>query len=362
MIMTLYRKLDRTRVQFDFLEFTEGVSDFAPEIADLGGRIIKYDWRFHRKNPLRGIQRLAALLKREGPFQAVHSHILFASGTVMISARTAGVPVRITHSHNTSDIVSPSLPRRLYHSVARAAIDRHATHFVACGEAAARYLFSPRRNVTIIPNTVDTSTYYPASSGDARAMREALGFPRSGLLLISVARLERVKNHEFMIKLAEVLATRQLQFRMLFAGAGSLASEIRRSIDAKKLHGHVELLGPRADVADLLKASDVLIMPSLFEGLPVVLVEAQASGLPCLVSSTVTQEADLGLGLLKYLSIDRVHDWVDALEQIDTSRLPASSIESHLEQRGYSTVGALAQLLALYMPNAEAQIVEGNGD
>lgn len=139
-----------------------------------------------------------------------------------------------------------------------------------------------------------------------------------------------------------------MEFEMLFAGTGSLREHLEHEIDARGLLGSVRLLGMRNDVDRLLQSADFLLMPSHFEGLPVVLVEAQAVGVPCLVSDRVTRESDLGLGLLRFLSIDDATEWADALEAgSPTPRSPAEVAEA-FDASGYSPQRALARLLPLY--------------
>ena len=159
-----------------------------------------------------------------------------------------------------------------------------------------------------------------------------------------------MKNHEFLVDVAKILEDRGVAFQMLFVGDGSLRDELEARVDMLELTGHVRFLGVREDVADILRQSDVLVMPSHHEGLPVALVEAQATGLPCLVSESVTSDADLGLGLLHFISIDNASSWADALVEGMPKRKESSKINAAFEARGYNVEGALHELLALYRP------------
>lgn len=350
MLMTLYRSLDKTRLQFDFLEFSDDESDFAQEILDMGGRILKYPWSQKSSGFGRTVRSLASFLREHGPYAAVHSHILFANGAVMVAARKAGVPVRVAHSHSTSGTVNPGLTRRFYHAASRVAIQWGATTLVACGEEAGHYLFGSRQRdqVIVIPNAVDTHRYCPVTPPERGRLRRELGLREDGLVLAAVARLELVKNHEFLVELASELQTRGVEFEMLFVGTGSLKEYLEHEIDARGLGRSVRMLGLRTDVERVLQSADALLMPSHFEGLPVVLVESQAVGLPCLVSDRVTQEADLGLGLLRYLPIDEPGYWADVLEAGFPPRPTAAEIAEGFEASGYSAQQALARLLPLY--------------
>lgn len=350
MLMTLYRSLDKARLQFDFLEFRDDESDFAQEILDMGGRILKYPWSQKSNGFGRTVRSLASFMRAHGPYAAVHGHILFANGAVMAAARKAGVPARIAHSHNTSDVVNPGLTRRLYHAASRVAIRWGATALVACGDDAGRYLFGDRQldKVVVIPNAVDTQRYCPVTPPERHRLRRELGLRQDGLVLVAVARLELVKNHEFLVELASELQARGVDVEMLFVGTGSLREHLEHEIDARGLGSSVRMLGLRTDVERVLQSADALLMPSHFEGLPVVLVESQAVGLPCLVSDRVTQEADLGLGLLRFLPIDSVVDWADVLPEGLPAPQSAADIAQAYDASGYSPEQTLSRLLPLY--------------
>ncbi|MGF2948864.1 glycosyltransferase [Microbacterium alcoholitolerans] len=348
MLMSLYRGLDKTKTQFDFLEFTHGATDFSGEIQELGGRILKCKWT-QIPSHFRSTQKaVAQLIRDEGPYAAVHSHTLFASGAVLNAARVAGVPVRIAHAHNTSD-VGTGVAKQLYRAAARWLIRRNATARVACSPDAGRYLFGPRffaNDGVIVPNSVDLKRFRP----QAPATRERREPTTKKVTLVSVARFEPVKNHHFLVELAEELRAREVEFVMKFVGHGSLQSAITAEIDERDLGDRVEMLGLRSDVEEILRGSDALLMPSLWEGLPVTLVEAQATGLPCLVSEAVTRDADLGLGLLNYLPIDSVSAWAGAIEAGFRHRPTASEIQDALGARGYTVEASLDKLLPLYTP------------
>lgn len=349
MLMSLYRGVDRAKTQFDFLEFTDGASDFSAEIEELGGRILKCKWSQSPSQFLSTQKAVADLLRDEGPYTAVHSHTLFASGAVLNAARAAGVPVRIAHAHNTSD-AGTGLAERSYRAAARWLIQRNATARVACSPDAGRYLFGHAfvdNGGIVVPNSVDLERFRPRVS--------ATGEPRDSIkkkvTFVSVARFEPVKNHWFLMELADELRARDVGFTMKFVGQGLLQPTIAAEIAEKDLGNWIEMLGLRSDVEEILRDSDALLMPSLWEGLPVTLVEAQATGLPCLVSEAVTRDADLGLGLLEFLPIDSVSAWADAIEAGFPPRPTSAEIQDALSARGYTVAASLEKLIPLYTPS-----------
>ena len=350
MLMTLHRALDRETYQFDYLEFSPDESHYSGEIRALGGRLLKCDWS---QSPLaigNTVRELSAIIQREGPFEAIHSHVLLASGTVLFAAKLADVNVRVAHSHSTRTS-NQGAHVDLYAIAARALIARSATRLAACSIDAGYYLFGPRafnRSGVVIPNAVDTSCFTPPSQRERVAAREALGLAKSRLTLVSIARLEPVKNHEFLIEVANALESRGVDFDMLFVGDGQLRPALEAAIATHNLQHRIRLLGVREDVDVVLRAADALLLPSFFEGLPVSLVEAQATGVTCLVSDRVTRDADFGLDLLRYLPIDDPGIWADSIASAGHHRLSAADTASALERKGYGVESALDKMLALY--------------
>lgn len=350
MLMTLYRVLDRSSWQFDFLEFSEDVSEYTSEIESLGGRVLKCRWSQHPVRLRRTIRELETLIVTEGPpYLAVHSHVMYASGTVLAAAARAGVSIRVAHSHSTN-AGGPSIAGRAYRRVAGFLVKRYATGIAACSSDAGQHFFGPdfQARGVIVPNAVDATRFVPGSADQKSSIRQLLGLSQSSLVLVSVARFEPVKNHQFLIRLASLLSERGIDYEMLLVGDGRLREEVEGEIIARSLGARVCVLGLRADVEAILRASDMFLMPSLHEGLPVALVEAQASGVTCLVSDRVSREADLGLGLVRFLPIDDPTGWADSIESGAKVHLRPEDIARALDEQGYGPQAALERLLSLY--------------
>ena len=348
MLMSTYRYLKRDQLQFDFLEFEPSTSDYAAEIESLGGRIIKTDWSRHPRGWYSAYQGLVRLLTERDRYLAVHSHVLFASSVALLAARRASVPIRIAHSHTTSD-GSHTISRQIYRFVSRAVIQRIATKFVACSADAGHFLFGRRwfdDHGVVIRNAVDTKVFRPPIQYDYAlgSVGGHVGRPS----LICVARLEAVKNHAFLLDLAECLRDRGKGFSMLFVGEGSLHEQLSYEISHRGLQGLVRMLGKREDVSDMMRVADFLLLPSHYEGLPVSLVEAQASGLACLISDNVTSEVDLGLGLVQWLSTSDVGLWADAIDAGASSTPSGLEVGDALSAAGYSVEDSVHAFQDLY--------------
>ena len=340
--MNIYRELDRSRIQFDFVYFTGDRCDFDEEIESLGGHI-------HRIEAPSTLGRFFALyrLLRGGGWKILHSHTLLSSSLHVTAARLAGVPVRITHSHNTQDDNGGSRVGRAYQRLAKRVIGWGSTQYVACGQAAAQYLFPGRKNVLVVPNGIDIDKFENASG---EGVRDGLGISARHLVVLQVARFMPVKNHAFSIRIAEAMRRAGIDFRMLLVGTGRKKSEIEKLVADSNLEQHVHFMGLRSDIPDLMTAADVMFLPSHYEGFGVVLVEAQAAGLPSVASNGVPQEADVGLGLVRFVALDAGDDeWIEALQAAARVRVPDKKTRQEvLERAGFSSAAGARLLEGVY--------------
>jgi glycosyltransferase involved in cell wall biosynthesis len=260
-------------------------------------------WRC-RLHPLPSFPRRFSQLLRAGRFEAVHSHVHLASGWLLWLARRSGVPVRVAHGHTTRDGHRPTLTRRLYRRLSRRLVLRHATAGVAASSDCAKALFGSGWTVDprfrVIHNGVDLSRF--SGDVDRREVRSSLGFTPDAVVVGQVGRFHRVKNHVFSVRVAAELARRDPRVRFLFVGEGPLRGATERQAADLGIGARCVFVGGAGvDVPRLLiGAMDLVICPSLWEGLPVSLVEAQAAALPVLASSEVTREVaavpDIGRG------------------------------------------------------------------
>jgi len=348
LIMNLYRKLDRTRVRFDFLTCREGAFD--DEIVRLGGKIHRVPW-ITDAGPVGYARALDRFFAEEGRnYPIVHAHMDRMSGWVLRAARRAGVPVRIAHSHNTRSEGGPL--ERLYKWASGRLIAGSATDRFACSEAAADWLFGVRSaEARLIRNAIDCAAY-AFDPEVRRAMRAELDLKPGQLAVCHIGRFSPQKNHAFLIDLFARLAAERPDAALMLAGDGPLKADIVRRIEAAGLGGRIRLLGVRGDIPRLLAAMDVMVFPSLHEGLPVALIEAQAAGLPCVISDRITAEADIGIGLVTRLPLEAPAErWLRAIERGAAGAESGLSRRMAAEQahrRGWDIAGVAAELADYY--------------
>lgn len=342
MLMNFYREIDKTKYQFDFVYFTNDRCDYDEEIESLGARII----RINQSNCIKRFFSLFKILWK-GDWKIVHSHTLFSSGMHLLAAKLAQVPMLLAHSHSTSDANSSSAAGRLYQRCMRWLLSWAPTNYIACGKAAAEYLFPDQTDVTIIPNAIDIKKFINVQD---TIIREKLDIDENKLIIIQVGRLMPVKNHIYSVKIAAALRDSGVDFMMLFVGTGPEQQSVETLVNQYKLENQVRLLGLREDIPELMAVADVMLMPSLHEGFPVVLVESQAAGLPAVIANTISSEVDLGIGLVSFVELDLPpKEWAIKIQNV--AKITKVSVETRLKtlvDQGFSAQAGAELLMAVY--------------
>jgi glycosyltransferase involved in cell wall biosynthesis len=304
-LVNVLRHINRREFHLDFLVQTTRPQSYDDEIRKLGSKIIPC---LGASRPWVFASNFKRILREHGPYDIVHSHIHHYSGYVLRLASRFGVPSRIAHSHMDFSPcrVKPGLYRQMYLALAKHWINEYATDGLSCSRPAAADLFGPDwcadPRWRILYYGID---FTPYQFGRTRnTVRRELNIPEDAFVVGHVGRFVEQKNHTFIVQVAAELARYEPGIRLLLVGAGPLGSQIRQQVIDNGLADRVIFTGGRPDVPRLmLNAMDVFLLPSLFEGLPLVLTEAQAAGLPCIISDIISTEADLVKPLVRRLSL-----------------------------------------------------------
>jgi len=283
MIMNYYRHMDRSRVQFDFLVHRDFRADYDDEIEALGGRI----YRISRQNPWSRsyLGELDRFFQGHPEYQIVHVHQDCLSSVALKAAKKNGVPVRIGHSHSSSQDKNLKYPIKLFY---KRFIPAYATLLFACGREAGEWMFdgAPFR---VLNNAIDTRAY--TFDPDKRSwIRQTLGIGVDAFVVGHVGRFHAVKNHSFLLEVFRQLHHRNPNSVLLLVGDGDLREQMEKKAEAMGIFDAVVFTGIRSDVPDLMQAMDCFVFPSLYEGIGIVVLEAQAAGLTCVVSDSVPAE------------------------------------------------------------------------
>ena len=311
MIMNLYRNIDRNKVQFDFLVHTAEKAAYDDEILALGGRIYHIG-TFTGVNALSYYRACNRFFDEHEEFAVVHGHIGSSSAFYLTAAKRHGV-FTIAHSHNTRSHAYS------LHSMAYSVFS-YPTRYIAdylfgCSTKAGIDRFGRAKVNTpkyeTIPNAINAADY-TFSAVLRKRMRDKLGLSDE-LVVGHVGRFSPQKNHPFLLEVFAALTEREPNAVLLLVGDGMDMVKIRAKAEAMELSQKVRFLGVRSDVPALMQAMDVFVMPSLFEGLPVTLIEAQAAGLPCVISDVISKESIITDLVSSIKLTDSPGEWADAI-------------------------------------------------
>ena len=341
MLMNYYRNIDRNKIQFDFLTHREFEADYDREIKELGGHI----YHLPRLNPFYPdyLKQLDQFFKEHREYKIVHSHLDCMAGIPLKYAKKNGVPVRIAHAHSSNQTRDKKYCLKLCfkHNIAR-----YATHLFACGKEAGRWMFRTD-NFQILNNAIDAETYV-YNSGVRDKMRKKLGIDRDTFVFGHVGRFTTEKNHLFLIDVFAEIAKRQNDSRLLLVGDGELQGAVKKKCYSAGLDDKIIFAGVREDVPELLQAMDVFLFPSLFEGLGIAVIEAQAAGLPCLISEGVPLECEKTEGLVYQLKLESGADcWAEKALQC-THKKRSNTLEQ-IRKSGFDIKEAAIKLQEFYL-------------
>ncbi len=321
MIMNLYRSIDRTKIQFDFVVHKSQRGSFDDEIESLGGKIYKCP-EFNMKTYFKYKKWWNEFFIENPNYKIIHSHIRSCASIYISIAKKHGLKT-IIHSHSTSNgrgvkaFVKKILQMPLRHC---------CDYYFGCSKEAGKWLFGKKiiksNNFYVLNNAIDVSRFNNFAKREE--VRKSLNIKNSDLVIGTVGRINTPKNPDFIIDIIKMLQKKINDFVFLWVGDGELREHIQKRIDDEELNSHIIMVGIREDVESLMAAMDLFILPSLWEGLPVVVVEAQASGLPCIISDNITREVAIS-DLVSYVPLSAGAEfWSDIIISMDIIRKDVS--------------------------------------
>lgn len=357
MIMNYYRHVDRTKVQFDFLLHRQERGFFDDEIESLGGKIYRMPPIFP-KNYFKYKKKLNLFFDEHPDYKIVHSHLNALSSIILSIAKNKNIPCRIAHSHlavessilknifkKTTDI--KATVKDSIQSLIRGKVAKVATHYFACGEKAGDWLYGKKNKdkVVIINNAINASLFIFNTSKEEK-IKEEFGL-KNKKVIGHVGRFNEQKNHFFLIKIFNEIYKKDNNCVLLLVGIGNLEDKIKQEVKRLNIDKNVHFLGLKNNIPELLQGFDLFLLPSLYEGLPVTLIEAQASGLKVITSTTVTKEADI-TGLVTYLDLESPEsDWAESvLANIDYDR---KDTLNQIKKGGYDIYENAKNLQSFYL-------------
>lgn len=339
MLMNYYRHIDRNKVQFDFLVHRQEHFDYDDEIEELGGKI----YRLPRLNPWSHsyIKALRAFFYEHTEYKIVHSHIDCMSAIPLKEARRAGIPIRIAHSHSSNQDKNFKYYLKLYY---KSKISNYATNLFACSIEAGEWMFG-KHSFSVLANAINSEQYI--YNEDKRyKVREELGL-RDTLVIGHVGRFSEVKNHTFLVDIFNEIYKKNKAVKLLLVGDGQKFLETKEKVRRLQLTNAVVFTGIRTDVTDVLQAMDVFVLPSLYEGLPVTMIEAQASGLPCVISDKVPIECKKTDLVYQIGLNESVEEWVENI--LKASKMERKDTSCDIIRAGFDIRENAKQLQNFYL-------------
>ncbi len=356
-IMNLYRHMDRTKVQFDFLQgYHDGPLHFEDEIQSMGGTIYRVLVP-QRDSLIRSRTCLPRFFQSHPEIAGVHMHANFSYALPLKYAQRAGIGLRILHSHNIEEYQHREDPLRalLWDMRGRAIardIDRCPTHYFACSDLAANFMF-PGKPYTWVRNGIDTARF-AFDAATRERLRHELGFADHTSVIGFCGGLRPQKNPLFLLEVFERYHAINPDSALILVGEGILRDDIERRIADGELDGCVRLLGQRTDIAELYQAMDAFVLPSVAEGLGIVYIEAQCAGLPCLGSAAVVPESARVCELMSFERLENGPEaWAERLDNMISHAAERRDRSAEVKTAGYEMSDVTAQLQKFYMRNGK---------
>ena len=311
-VMNYYKHIDRSKIQFDFICDNDSTNIPYEEIEKLGGKVIlipPYQKIFKYHNELKKVL-------KDGNYRIVHSHINTLSVFSLFAAKCAKVPVRIAHSHSTTN--KKEWKKNLIKIILRPLSKMFATNYMSCTEHAGRWMFGDKEydkgNVFVLNNAIDIEKF-KFDENLRKQKRKELRIDDENVIIGNVGRFVEQKNHRFIINLFKEINNVNDRVKLLLIGQGPLLNEIKMNVKKLGLENKVIFAGQRDDINELYQVMDLFIFPSLYEGLGMAVIEAQVNGIPCIVSTEVPEVTKI-TDSINYISLDEtIKVWVDKINE-----------------------------------------------
>lgn len=348
-VFNYYRKIDREQVQFDFYYDSDSSVEPPKELIDMGARFIKlppYQKLFQYINALRNELRI-------NKYTIVHSHLNTLSIFPLFAAYMEKVPVRIAHNHSVPG--GREYKRNLLKYIFRMGAKIFPTDYFACSEKAGKWMFGNKTydsgKVVLIKNAIDYDVF-SKNENNRKEIREKLNF-KNATVIGHVGRLTSAKNHTFLLKVFAKYKEIDEDAKLLLVGEGELRNQIEDEIIRLNLGNCCILVGKQNDTSLYYSGMDVMVMPSIFEGLGLAAIEAQACQLPIVVSDAIPSEAVITTGVTSLSLKDSIDSWVEAIQE--SLKKNISFIDEYDE---YNIDNASEKLLDWYINRYNEEINE----
>lgn len=311
-IVNYTNRLDKSKFQIDVYALNSAGPPYTSLIESRGGNVY-FDGEIYTAT--RNLYFINKWIKfmRQGNYDVVHANCNFVNGLILFAAKISGVPIRLSHSHLTK-LFSDSLAQNLYALLRRIMVNIFATKKLGCGTMACESMYGRKASFDVIKNGIDVKHFLTINLDAIKLIREELNIHEGQKVYMNISRICKQKNQPFIIDIFNEIQKREINSVLIIGGASpdmdptsindNSDALYKQKITEYGLEKKVIIVGPRTDMNELYHLSDCWIFPSLFEGLPISLLELQAASVPVVVSESITKEADMGLGLLEFIPLE----------------------------------------------------------
>lgn len=348
-VMNIYRNIDRSKVQFDFIVTPEEKEGFYDEIKNLGGMIFTCP-RYKGANHIEYCKWWNNFFTEHPEYNVIHGHVRSTACIYLKIANEHGL-ITIAHSHSTSNGSGLSAIAK---GIMQLPIRKQADFLFACSDKAGKWLFGEKaitkKNYYMIPNGVDLKRF-EFDVNKRSQMRKILGIKEDMMILGHIGRLSTPKNHKFLLDVFNQYHKINSNSKLLLVGDGELFESIKQHINQLDISNAVIMTGSKQNTEDYYQIMDIFLFPSLWEGLPVSVVEAQANGLQCLISDVITHDVDL-TNLVQYLPLDEAL-WLAAIDEAHKKNRVRLTDENRIRLQSFDAITVANKLQEFYLKQDE---------
>ncbi len=334
MVKNFFKYINKEKFEFDYIVYGDKIGEYEEELENLGCHI--YHVTIPTKSNMLTFKEEVKKIIKEGNYTVVHSHTYTNNGIILKIAYDCKVPIRISHIHSTESGKNENIIYRFYKKTMKHLILKNATHLMACGKKAGNSFYGDeqfKNRGIVIKNGINVDDF-KFNQIIANEIKKKYSLDNK-IVIGHIGRFVSVKNHKYIIKIIENLSKEIDNFIMIFIGDGELKSLIENEVVKKRLSNKVLFFGKRNDIDKLLQAIDIVLCPSLYEGLPVSLIEAQTSGAKCLVSTNVSKEVEI-TNNVSFIDIEdlSISEWCKQIKNFH--RYDRTEVFKIIEKKGYN--------------------------
>ncbi len=344
LIMNIYRNIDRDKVQFDFLLHDRNKTAYEDEILSLGGRIYHIP-RYLGYNKFSYEKELGNFLKEHPEYMIIHDHLMNSAKETFRIAKKFG-RITVAHSHIAGEGSTPSDALRFFF---RCGLWKVSDYRFACSKEAGEWLYRGKADFKVLNNGIDTEKF-KFNENERRKTRMELGIDENTILVSNIGRMVRQKNQARILDIFALFHKRNPNSKLMIVGKGPLRESLIKKAEELSLEKCIILPGEREDIPSLLSSSDIFLFPSLFEGLGIALVEAEASGLVSVLSSHLPKEVDLIPPLMHRVSLkDDDSKWVEEMEKALSEKIERDRCYTTIKDKGYDIKSTAEKMENFYL-------------